>query len=145
MKEIIGDLFAQSCDAICITTNGFLKKNGEGVMGAGVAKQAAIKYPAMPGLLGHGLTMLGNNVFVLGDFDKKTFVAFPVKHKFFEVADIALIEKSCKQLMDLVESRGWNNVCTVRPGCGNGKLNWQDVKSICEKYFDDRITIVNDR
>ena len=41
MKEIRGDLFTQEADTICITTNGFVKANGECVMGRGCAKQLA--------------------------------------------------------------------------------------------------------
>ena len=29
MKEVRGELFTQEADAICITTNGFVKANGE--------------------------------------------------------------------------------------------------------------------
>ena len=32
-------------DAICITTNGFVTSRGNGVMGMGIAKSMADKYP----------------------------------------------------------------------------------------------------
>ena len=41
MIEIKGSLFNEPCDAFCITTNGFIKKDGTCVMGRGCAKQAA--------------------------------------------------------------------------------------------------------
>ena len=40
MKEITGNLFDQTADAICITTNGFVKDNGRCVAGRGCAKMA---------------------------------------------------------------------------------------------------------
>ncbi len=43
MIEIFGDLFAyhkRPGHKICITTNGFIKKDGTGVMGAGCAREA---------------------------------------------------------------------------------------------------------
>jgi len=39
MKELRGNLFHTPCDVICITTNGFVKRNGEAVMGRGCAVQ----------------------------------------------------------------------------------------------------------
>ncbi|MCZ2224447.1 MAG: hypothetical protein LC122_12560 [Chitinophagales bacterium] len=47
MIEVIGNLFdfVNIADAICITTNGIVKSNQEAVMGAGIALQAAEKFP----------------------------------------------------------------------------------------------------
>lgn len=39
-NEVVGNMWAIPADAYCITTNGFVKKNGEAVMGAGCAKEA---------------------------------------------------------------------------------------------------------
>ena len=62
MREAFGDLWLIDADAKCITTNGFIKKNGEAVMGAGVAKEAAIKYPELPEKLGYSIGVNGNRV-----------------------------------------------------------------------------------
>ena len=69
--------------------------------------------------------------------------AFPVKHQWFdEKADLKLIEKSCK---DLVESLADGlTIALPKIGCGAGKLEWDEVKPILEKYFkDDRFIIVD--
>jgi len=154
MKERTGNLFEETGDAICITTNGAIKCNGCGVMGAGVAKEAAIRYPQLPKKLGSNLKQLGNHVNIL-DFiihptpseckcPKYTYiVAFPVKHMWYDNADLTLIEQSCKELVAMADRIGWQNVSLPRPGCMNGKLEWATVKPICEKYFDDRFTIVD--
>ena len=51
MKEISGDLFSLTiinfADAICITTNGVVKKTGKAVMGAGCALSAREKFKNM--------------------------------------------------------------------------------------------------
>ncbi|MBI2060646.1 MAG: hypothetical protein HYT87_12825 [Nitrospirae bacterium] len=92
MIEVVGDLFDQEADAICLTTNGFVKANGEAVMGRGCAKQAADLWPELPGMLGSRIqkegvrvTLLSEQVVgtpggVLGRFRTPYHVvAFPVK------------------------------------------------------------------
>lgn len=55
MLEAVGDLFYQNCDAICITTNTFVKKDGCSVMGRGTAAQAVKRWPILPRLYGQRL------------------------------------------------------------------------------------------
>lgn len=153
MKEIQGDLFSQVVDAICITTNGTLKKNGSVVAGAGVALTAKNMWPEFPVYLGQLVKHKGNVVHSVMNEDRYWIWSFPVKHNYWEKADIKLIEQSCKQLVDLADEfehfrllqpiTGRNiSVALPRPGCGNGRLKWEDVKPICEKYLDDRFFIV---
>ena len=46
------DIFTSTADIIAITTNSVLNNKGHLVMGAGLAKQAKIKYPELPRLAG---------------------------------------------------------------------------------------------
>jgi len=62
MIEIEGDLFLQQCDAICITTNGFVNSRGENVMGAGIAGHAKRRWPFLPGRLGRLIREYGHQV-----------------------------------------------------------------------------------
>jgi hypothetical protein len=62
MKLTYGNLFEQEADCIAITTNGFVKKNGEAAMGRGCALQAAKMYPFLPVNLGSAIRANGNNV-----------------------------------------------------------------------------------
>lgn len=92
MQELRGDLFKPGTyvpsigmpDAICITTNGFVKRNGECVMGKGCAKQAAVKYPGLTKDLGTAIRANGNVVQILRTAVLENghiihLVAFPVK------------------------------------------------------------------
>ena len=111
---------------ICITTNGTVKKNGECVMGRGNALTAKEIYPDLPKIIGDGIERLGNRVFW---FEKYRLFTFPVKHNYYEKADMNLIKRSIDQLTGLmayyeIEEK----VYLPRPGCYNGKLNWNDVK-----------------
>lgn len=64
--ELIGNLWDfHRTDLECfivIPTNGVLKANGDAVMGAGLAKQAAQRFPTLPKLLGQAIRDTGNAV-----------------------------------------------------------------------------------
>ena len=136
MKTSKGNIWTFEADWIVITTNGFVKKNGEAVMGAGVALQAKKKFPKLPTALAEHLGEKGNCVGVFEDFG---IITMPVKINWWEKARLDLIKKSCIEMSSLP----FNETFVVpKPGCGNGKLSWQDVKPICEKYLDDRFTLL---
>jgi hypothetical protein len=141
-------------DAICITTNGFVKKNGEAVMGRGIAKEAANSFPEFPRILGDSIFRNGNHLNVFfemihhyngdtGEEYSQDIVTFPVKHNWFEKADMELIRRSARELMKWADQLPhWERVLLPRPGCGNGKLDWSDVKREIEPILDDRISVV---
>ena len=180
MQELVGNLFSPQTyhtpegmnvvfrpDAICITTNGFVKKNGEAVMGRGCAREAAKLMPGLPEILGSHLNnpAVGNRVLAHGPWRKMCIVTFPVKpnHSYcisdksnvvkhmrdrFKagdrvpgwacVADIELIKESAIQLAALTHDSSWTHVVLPRPGCGAGELDWKDIKPILDKILDDR-------
>ena len=142
MREMIGkDLF--EFDTFCITTNGFVKGNGACVMGRGCAKTARDRYIGIDLKIGKYITKYGNRCFNLGMYDGKNILTFVVKHKWFEEADIELIKLSCKQITEMADKFNLSDVAIPRPGCGNGKLKWTDVKPIIEPLLDDRFIIVH--
>lgn len=106
---------------ICVTTNGFIKKNGECVMGRGCAKQCATRYPWFPLALGSHIRDTGNVVGVFG-----RIITFPTKHNWFWDSDLELIKESAIQLLRLSSYVG-SEIYLPAPGCGNGKLSWSDV------------------
>ncbi len=125
---------------IVVTTNGFTKKTGECVMGRGIALEAKTKFPELSIKLGNNIKNFGNKVFYFSEYNLFTF---PTKYNWWEKSDINLIEKSCKELVEFVDNNKIERIFLPRPGCGNGKLNWDDVKKILEKYLDNRFYIVN--
>lgn len=153
MTEITGDawqtwqnLLQQEECFLCITTNGTIKKNGECVMGAGIAKEAACFFPRLPEDLGREISKHGNRMHYLGN----NLLSFPVKHNWYEIADIELIKESCKTLMEALDYLAVERdveECTallVRPGCGNGKLDWEtQVKPAIASILDDRVYIIS--
>lgn len=171
MKEAKGNMWDMSCDAICITTNGFVKSNGECVMGRGCAKEAAEYFPEIPKILGGKIKKNGNTVQTIRHFEGVAIVAFPVKpivnsckpysrnvvthmqdkYKVGDVvpgwackADAEIIVRSLKQLITLADKNGWKNILIPRVGCGYGELDWKDVSSVLHKELDDRFTTVGE-
>ena len=145
MLEVRGNAWnlLKDYNALCLTTNGTVKANGECVMGRGIALEAKRLFPSIPKVLGRSIRANGNNAVMLGKVKDTFIVSFPVKHHWNEVADIKLIERSAHQLVEMATVNGWTKVLIPRPGCGNGKLNWSDVKLILEPIFDDRFHIVS--
>lgn len=134
------DSLLEFVNAICITTNGVVTNKGKCVMGRGVALLAKEKWEGIDKRLGDFITSNGNIVQILRYVPSlhTTIVAFPVKHHWKEKADLELIETSCKQLKDLIDQEGWEKVILPRPGCYNGKRDWEtEVKPILKKYFDN--------
>lgn len=130
-------------DVICITTNGTVKKNGKLVMGRGIARQAACRYPPLPALLGAHVTQHGNtpNIFLV--FGTR-FYTFPVKHNWWEVANLTLIKQSATSLEIIANSNPGYAFVLPRPGCGNGQLEWVDVKPIIEPILPDNVHVITD-
>lgn len=152
MKEANADLWTYpGADIRVITTNGTIKANGEAVMGRGVALQAKERIPGIAKVLGRKLLDRGNKVNVLIERPEDwTFLwSFPVKHRFNEMADLALIRTSAEQIIDLADL--WQSHYTTvpvialpRPGCNNGRRDWEtEVKPIVRDLLDDRFVVVH--
>lgn len=140
MKEVKGEMWnylGRKGYKICITTNGFIKNNGEGVMGAGCVKEAADRFADLPYLLGQSLSMRGNVVSLL----TSDIISFPVKHKWMDKADLKLIKKSVAELNKRALAKPNQRFILPRPGCGNGGLRWKDVKPLVEDLPDNVLII----
>lgn len=154
MIEKTGDLFTQNCDAICITTNGDLRKNGSGIMGAGIARQARNKWPELEETLGRLIHFHGNKTNILMHHERSelknpppySILCLPTKNSWRSPSDLDLIRNSLQRLVYITTQRNWTRVCLTRPGCGLGGLNWEtQVKSLCSSLLDDRFVIVTPR
>ena len=149
MKEIRANILSPEvlaqADAVCVTTNGIIRKDGRAVMGAGVAKSFRDSYPGIDFALARKLKEYGHQTQLIGyddQYNKYTFiVAFPTKFHWRDPSELGLIVRSAMQLQRHAEQLGWKNVWLPRPGCSNGGLNWADVKPAIEPYLDDRFTI----
>lgn len=128
MREAKIDLWNTCAWGLCITTNGFVKPNGRAVMGRGCALEAKQKIHEIDFVLGRSIRALGNHVHPLIEFKGQMVYSFPVKHNWWEKADIELIIQSCKELAKY--ATGERVIVLPRPGCGNGHLDWKDIQPI---------------
>lgn len=154
MKQIVGNIFdILDADAICVTTCGVTKSNGDLVMGAGIAKQFRDRYQTTNyGSLANNLGILvkteGNHVYVGCWQETKldgpiAIVSFPTKEHFKNDSQLWLIKQSARELVQLADAKGWNKIVLPRPGCGLGLLDWEkDVKPLIEAELDDRFYII---
>lgn len=140
----------KEADALCFTSNGVVKSNGELVMGAGVARAFKIRFPGVAASAGERVRASGNvcqmvdNWLVEPDIRSGFFmplVAFPTKHHWRSKSSMNLILKSAHELMSWVDEHKLSNVYLPRPGVGLGGLQWERVKQQLESVFDDRIVI----
>jgi len=143
MQEIIGDIWEhhRQGTVIAITTGGCVNKNGVCEMPRGCARQARDRFPNLSWHLGQMINMHGNHVFDLGS----RIVSFPVENSPLERPEFQLIERSCQELVELADYKGWQRIIVPRPGCGGGGLQWAEVKNILKKYFDDRFQIITNQ
>lgn len=149
MINVTGNLF-QMQGWLCITTNGFVKNNGRAVMGAGCAKTIRDAVPDIDLALGKHIRTRGNVVGIIGTYKNNNPVfSFPVKHRWWEQADINLIAQSARDLRQLWLSSPVMNISRAydvfipRPGCGNGKLDYKDVEPVlAEILVEDNFKII---
>lgn len=144
MKIRHGDMWSvyESCDLFCITTNATVKRNGELVMGRGMALQAKQRIPFLAQTWGIRIATLGAQEKFYGLLLPRgsTVCAFQVKYRWYETADLELIRKSAEMLHYWMEDCPIIQVHLNFPGIGNGRLPEADVLPIFEK-FDDRLTL----
>lgn len=143
------DLFSipgKADEAYVVTTNGMTKKDGTAVMGAGIAKYAAQLFPNLPALLGRSLKKYGNRVFAYkvspDGINTYNVITMPTKHDWRDSSDLELIKTSCLQMMQVADVNGFTCIHMPKPGCANGRLDWEtQVKPAIEPLLDDRFVV----
>lgn len=136
MNILIDDIWKYRLEGyIIIPTNGIVSRNGEAVMGRGLALQTKQRYSEFPRVLARHLLSNGN---VLGIFPEYSIITFPVKHHWQDKADLALIRESAQALGQFMREQTDNPCCLSvycpKVGCGNGQLEWNQVSPILQEH-----------
>lgn len=117
--------------------------NTVGVMGKGLAAQFKQRYPEMftmykracdNRLLETGKLMLYRN---LEDPESdKWILLFPTKENWRNPSKLEYIEAGLQRFVKIYEMKKIKSVAFPKLGCGAGKLNWEDVCPLMEKYLN---------
>jgi len=124
------------------------KGDGTLVMGAGVAKDFATRFPDIPKIWGEATLLIKNgklksNIIVTPHSDDLSLVSFPTKYNWKDKSDLDLIKRSAIQLYTISQALGWKKILLPRPGCSNGGLLWgSQVKPLLETILDERFWVI---
>lgn len=134
-------------DWFLITTNPIVRKDGAAVMGAGIAKEAASRYPGLAfdfgtRLKGWGGYWYEHQVATIGVYGGQRIGCFMVKDHWQNPACPVIIMDSVDTLKDILRSLneigiGYQRIDLNFPGIGNGKLKREDVLPIIEQLPDN--------
>jgi O-acetyl-ADP-ribose deacetylase (regulator of RNase III) len=116
--------------------------NTVGVMGKGIAKEFRSRYPDMfreyKRLCDDGKLRLGR--LHLWRSDTRWVLNFPTKTTWKLPSKIEYIEAGLAKFVDTYKEIGIASVSFPPLGCGNGQLNWDDVRPVMEHHLG-RVTI----
>jgi len=142
MREAADDLwdYYAAGAVVAITTHGAVGRSGRSSMQMqrGCARQARERFPGIDATLGGLVREQGNHVHLIGE----RLVSFPVEQDPYRTPELALIERSCRELVTLADTQGWEQVVVPRPGCGSGGLSWKEVRPLLERHFDRRFIVI---
>jgi hypothetical protein len=143
MREVSRNLWElhEKGAVVCITTNGAVSRQGRAQLLRGCARQAAERFPNLASRLGALIAADGNHVHDLGD----GLVSFPVEETPYDNPDPDIIRRSAMELVELADRCHWLEIILPRPGCGNGGLDWKDVRPRIEHILDDRFVVITYR
>jgi len=118
-------------------------------MGAGIAGEAAARYPDLPLLYGSYLEKAHYSTDVIL-IPGSRLILFPTKVNWKDSSILELIEKNAQQLVNRVQeflifNQNWPSIPHIYlppPGCGLGRLKWEDVEPVISPILDDNFTVV---
>lgn len=127
-----GDIFTSPAKLIVNTVNTV------GVMGKGVALEYKNRYPEMFRMYKElcDTKRLDVGKLALWKGESKWVLLFPTKKHWRNPSKLEYVESGLRKFADNWDSIGVNSVAFPRLGCGNGGLNWDEVRPLMEKYLN---------
>lgn len=133
IEYIEGDIFESPAQVIVNTVNTV------GVMGKGLALSFKQRYPQMfekyraaceKHLLAIGKLMLFYEI-------DHWLLLFPTKEHWRNPSKLEYIEKGLMKFVQTYAEKSITSIAFPCLGCGNGELNWTDVKPLMERYLKE--------
>lgn len=119
--------------------------NCVGVMGAGLAKEFARRYPKIVAPYQKACAtnkLRPGKVFVItlssnsATYSEKYVVCFPTKDNWREPSELSFIKYGLLDLVDVIESLNIRSIAIPKLGCGLGGLKWGDVRPLIESALN---------
>ena len=131
IKYLEGDIFTSPAQVIVNTVNTV------GVMGKGIALSFKKAYPEMYKAYREACE---DNTFHMGKLMlwrevDHWILLFPTKENWRNPSKLEYIEQGLKKFAENYMKMSINSIAFPRLGCGNGGLNWQEVKPLMEMYL----------
>ncbi|MGM9551755.1 MAG: macro domain-containing protein [Clostridia bacterium] len=131
IEYIEGDIFESPAQVIVNTVNTV------GVMGKGLALSFKQRYPEMferykTACEKHLLTIGKLMLFYEADH---WLLLFPTKENWRNPSKLEYIEKGLMKFVQTYAEKNITSIAFPRLGCGNGELDWNDVKPLMERYL----------
>ena len=147
MRESTGDLWEKHKAGffVVIPVNLSRKKNGHAVMGAGLALDAAKRFPDLPVKWGR----IMDRSKLMFEHDHR-LILFPTKKDWRDPASFDLIQDGAIVLQDtlsyeqsLPEWKAGLIVYLPRLGCGCGRASWPEVFPVLNEILDERFIVLS--
>jgi O-acetyl-ADP-ribose deacetylase (regulator of RNase III) len=131
-----GDLLATDAEALVNTVNTV------GVMGKGIALQFKLAFPdnytAYAAACERGEVQIGKMfVFHRRENNPRIIINFPTKRHWKGNSKIEDIKSGLKALIELVKKERIKSIAVPPLGCGNGGLDWGDVRPLITQAFSE--------
>ncbi|MDU6305078.1 MAG: macro domain-containing protein [Clostridium sp.] len=114
--------------------------NCTGVMGAGIALEFMLRYPAMfedYETKCKDKRIMTGKVDYYKNEDGSMIVNFPTKWHFKYPSKLIWIEQGLQDFVKTYQKNGITSVAFPKLGTSNGGLNWNEVKILMEKYLSN--------
>ena len=137
IHKAAGDLLSADAEALVNTVNTV------GVMGKGIALQFKQAFPdnysAYEAACKRGQLEVGKMfVFCRDTFDdRRIIINFPTKKHWRGKSKIKDIQSGLRALIEVVKSKGIRSIAVPPLGCGNGGLDWNEVRPLIEQAFSE--------
>jgi appr-1-p processing domain protein len=133
LKYVEGDLFCSPAQVLVNTVNTV------GVMGKGIALEFKKKYPKM---FSQYKEQCDKHRMVIGKLmlwyaPDYWILQFPTKEHWRSPSKLEYIEKGLMTFVRKYANYNISSIAFPKLGCGNGELDWNDVKPLMEKYLKD--------
>ena len=133
LKYVEGDLFCSPAQVLVNTVNTV------GVMGKGIALEFKKKYPKM---FSQYKEQCDKHRMVIGRLmlwyaPDYWILQFPTKEHWRSPSKLEYIEKGLMTFVRKYANYNISSIAFPKLGCGNGELDWNDVKPLMEKYLKD--------